>query len=159
MKKTKENTLYLPIKQVYFDAILKGEKTKEYREIKETTFKKYLEVWKEGNDEGIEFDESKVEASVIANSGNDPMIYNNGVYPYLPKQIQFLDLAVGYAKDRDTATVEVKDITFEPAKTKEGNPAVFSWSEEEGINFNKNGDLCIWQIVYHLGKIIEKNIK
>lgn len=42
MKQTKENTLYLPIKQVYFDQILSGEKDKEYREIKDTTFKKYL---------------------------------------------------------------------------------------------------------------------
>jgi hypothetical protein len=74
MKQTKENTLYLPIKQLYFNAILKGEKTKEYREIKETTFKKYLKFWREGEDEGIEFYDEKVEVSVIANSDNDPMI-------------------------------------------------------------------------------------
>lgn len=32
---TKENTLYLPIKQVYFDQIIAGTKKEEYREIKE----------------------------------------------------------------------------------------------------------------------------
>ena len=76
MTQTKENTLYLPMKQVYFDAILKGEKTEEYLEIKETTFKKYLKFWQEGEDEGIEFYDEKVEVSVIAKSGNDPMIWN-----------------------------------------------------------------------------------
>lgn len=159
MKQTKENTLYLPIKKVYFDQILSGEKDKEYREIKDTTFKKYLEVWKEGKDEGIEFDEKKAEPSVIANSSNDPMIWNNGVYPYLPKDVKFLDLAVGYAKNRDTATVEVKNITFEPAKTKENKIARFDWSESDGIDFNENGSLCVWQVVYHLGKIVKKDVK
>lgn len=158
-EQTKENTLYLPIKRVYFDQILAGTKIKEYREIKDTTFKKYLEVWKEGKDEGIEFDKKKAEPSTIANSGNDPMIWNNGVYPYLPKNVKFLDLAVGYAKNRDTATVEVKDITFEPAKTKEGKIARFNWTESTGIVFNENGNLCVWQIVYHLGKIVKKNVK
>ncbi len=32
MTQTKENTLYLPIKQVYFDAIIAGTKKEEYRE-------------------------------------------------------------------------------------------------------------------------------
>ena len=31
---TKENTLYLPIKQVYFDQIIAGTKKEEYREVK-----------------------------------------------------------------------------------------------------------------------------
>src|SRR5699024_6338364 len=31
---TKENTLYLPIKQIYFEQIIAGTKDKEYREIK-----------------------------------------------------------------------------------------------------------------------------
>lgn len=159
MKQTKENTLYLPIKQVYFNQILAGTKDKEYREIKDTTFKKYLETWKEGSDEGIEFDDKKAEPSVIANSGNDPMIWNNGVYPYLPKNIKFLDLAVGYAKDRDTATVEVKSITFEPAKTKENKIARFNWVENEGVVFNEKGEFCVWQVVYHLGKIVKKDVK
>lgn len=39
----KEETLYLPIKQVYFDEIIAGTKKAEYREIKEgITAKRYL---------------------------------------------------------------------------------------------------------------------
>ena len=42
-KPTKENTLYLPIKQVYFDQIVEGTKKAEYREVKEgITANRYL---------------------------------------------------------------------------------------------------------------------
>ncbi len=158
-KKTKENTLYLTIKQVYFDEILKGTKTKEYREIKDTTFKKYLETWKEDGELVVAFDDEKIAPNFIAENGIDITIWNNGVYPYYAKEFKFLDLAVGYTKDRDTATVEVKNITFEPAKTKKGEIARFDWSESEGIVFDKNGEFCVWQVVYHLGKVIKKDLK
>lgn len=48
MSPTKENALYLTIKQSYFNKILQGKKKKEYREIKDTTFRKYLNIWSEG---------------------------------------------------------------------------------------------------------------
>ena len=48
MKPTRQNTLYLAIKQVFFDEIIAGTKTKEYREIKNTTYKKYLECDEDG---------------------------------------------------------------------------------------------------------------
>lgn len=43
-KPTKENTLYLPIKQTFFDQIVAGTKKCDYREIKDTTYKKYLDT-------------------------------------------------------------------------------------------------------------------
>ncbi|MDI9605240.1 MAG: hypothetical protein QM305_07985 [Bacteroidota bacterium] len=46
--------------QIHFDAILAGTKKEEYREIKDTTFKKYIETWKEGGEEGYIFNEDKV---------------------------------------------------------------------------------------------------
>ena len=49
------------------------------------------------------------------------MYYKDGVFPYAPKEIEYLDLAVGYNKDRDTMTVEVTDISFEPSKDKAGD--------------------------------------
>ncbi len=158
-KRTKENTLYLPIKQKYFDEIIAGTKTKEYREIKDTTFKKYLEIETHPDGVVIYFDDELASVETIEKYSNDPMIWNNGVYPYYAKDYKFLDLRVGYAKDRDTAIVEVKNITFEPAKTKEGKIARFDWSEADGIIFNENGEFCVWQVVYHLGKIVEKDLK
>lgn len=117
MKPTKENTLYLPIKQIYFDAIIAGTKKEEYREIKDTTWKKYLVSWKENGEEGFIYDEEKVSPDLEL----DIMMYNNGIYPFFPKEYIYLNLAVGYEKERDTATVEVTDISFEQVKDKKGN--------------------------------------
>ena len=81
------------------------------------------------------------------------MYYNDGVFPYIPKEIQYLDLAVGYNKDRDTMTVEVTDISFEPSKDKEGNAAVISYDEEDKPYKDENGDFTMWNIVFHLGDV------
>lgn len=126
--KTKENTLYLPIKQVYFDQILKGTKKEEYREVKEgVTASRYLQK------RGKEFVKNKLVTSPMREYYIDD--YNDGHFPFLPKDIKYLDIAVGYAKDRDTATVEVTGISFEPAK-------VF------------NNKIAWWIIVFHLGRVV-----
>ena len=147
---TKENTLYLPIKQVYFDAIIEGSKKEEYREIKPTTYKKYLEC--DGYDNPY-FDNSLM-------SDNNPLcgdiyVWNNGVYPYIPKRnYEFLNLAVGYNKERDTAIVEIEGVSFEPLSNEKGLPMRFTVKGEDVVPSDK-GELCVWLIVYHLGKIIE----
>lgn len=155
---TKENTLYLTIKQQYFDQIMDGSKTEEYREIKETTYKKYLEVDEAGN---ILFSLDAISEEEL-NSYEELdqyYIYNNGECPFIPKQnLWYLNLAVGYNKVRDTALVEVRDITFEVAKDKHGNPARFFAGEGGAATFDSNGDLCVWTAVLHLGKVVEKNI-
>lgn len=149
---TKENTLSLVIKQSFFDEIKAGKKKCEYREIKDTTYRKYLECDEEGNPY---FTEGVMDI-------NDPLcgdiyIWNNGVYPYIPKDdIFYLNLAVGYKKNRATMTVEVLDVTFEPLCDNNNNPARFT-EDENGVAFSQDGELCFWQIVYHLGNIVELN--
>ena len=154
MKPTKENTLYLTIKQVYFDAIVAGQKTEEYREIKDTTYKKYLEVDEQGwplYDSGL----IDAENPLLG----DLCIWNNGVYPYVANQKwEYLSLAVGYAKARDTAIVEIEDITFEPLTDKEGHFARFSVSDDEA-KLDANGEYCFWLAVFHLGKVVEVHRK
>ena len=155
MKPTKENTLYLPIKQVFFDAILAGTKKEEYREIKDTTFKKYIETWTENGEEGFIYDEEKVKSHQVL----DIMMYNDGVYPFYPVEYKYLNLVVGYKKDRDTALVEVVDISFELARDTKGNIIRFFWDEENGFRKGDKGDSAVWNIVYHLGEVVEKNLK
>ena len=91
---------------------------------------------------------------------NDIMYYNDGVFPYMPKDIKYLDLKVGYQSDRESMTVEVIDISFRPAMDKDGNVIRFHY-DNETHNFSKstNGDLTNWDVVFHLGEIIEKDLK
>ncbi|MGV8963153.1 MAG: ASCH domain-containing protein [Candidatus Saccharimonadaceae bacterium] len=158
MVPSNENTLYLIINQDVFDEILAGSKKQEFREISYTTFKRYLMTWEKGNDIGIYFDQDKISREDVEEYADNPMIYNNGVYPYLPIEYKFLSLAVGYNKEHDTMILEIEDIHFEPMQGQNGKDARFS-EDGERMKIDDNGDLCIWQIVYTLGKIVKKNLK
>ena len=130
----KENTLYLPIKQVYFDQIVAGIKKEEYREIKEgITANRYLQK---------DYNKKYVINTEVADPNKEYYIddYNNGKFPFLPKQYKYLSLAVGYAKERDTAIVEVTGYSFVPSLIR-ANLYAF------------------WQIVFHLGEVVELHRK
>ena len=148
---SKSNTLYLTIKQKYFDQIISGEKTEEYREIKPTTYKKYLFVDDEG--ELVQYDKH-----VFDEKGIEKHLYNawnDGVFPYIPANNQYLDLAVGYNKERDTARVEVTGCRFEPAKDENGNPLRFSLNSKDQLVYDPEGDVTYWIIALQLGKVLE----
>jgi hypothetical protein len=149
MEPTKENTLYLPIKQIYFDQIIAGTKKEEYREIKDTTYKKYLA----NQDGALDYDDELINEE--DEMFGDPYAYNSGKYPYCPIEYKYLNLAVGYAKDRDTALVEVTDITFQVLKNNKGQEVIFDFNEEDKPIFTPKGHCAFWEIVYHLGKVIE----
>ena len=132
----KENTLYLPIKQTYFDQIIEGTKKAEYREVKYgITANRYLKKDGYGN---------FVLNPSCTEDDKEYFVddYNNGNFPFLPKPFKYLNLAVGYAKERDTALVEVTDITFEPGRIL-GIPPKYAW----------------WIMVFHLGKVVELHRK
>lgn len=152
-KPNKENTLYLTIKQVYFDAIVAGTKKEEYREIKDTTYKKYLQC----DDRGYPLFDPDMIAVDDPDLG-DPMVWNGGNYPYAPRLYQYLNLAVGYAKERDTALMKVVDFSFAPAQDKDGRDARFATSGDRLVR-DDNGTLCLWVIAYHLGEVVELHRK
>lgn len=157
-KPDKSNTLYLTIKQVFFDQIIAGTKKEEYREIKETTYKKYIETDEDGN---VFFDDNLISESKLGEyyAEDSLYIYNDGVCPLLPKtNLFYLNLAVGYNKVRDTALVEVIDISFEIAKDNSGNEVRFNIDDSGKVVFVTDGKLCEWIAVLHLGNIVEKNI-
>lgn len=157
-KPNKSNTLYLTIKQVFFDQIIAGTKKEEYRELKETTYKKYIETDEDGN---VFFDDNLISESKLSEyyAEDSLYIYNDGVCPLLPKNnLFYLNLAVGYNKVRDTALVEVIDISFEIAKDDSGNEVRFNIDDSGNVIFAPDGKLCEWIAVLHLGNIVEKNI-
>lgn len=133
-KPTKENTLYLPIKQAYFDQIVAGVKTEEFREIKEgITANRYLLRLPSG---GYALNPETTEP------GKEYFVddYNGGHFPFLPKPYKYLALAVGYSKERDTALVEVVGYRFIP----------------DLIRANL---FAFWQIAYRIGRIVEVHRK
>lgn len=129
-KPTKENTLYLPIKQIYFDQIIEGTKKEEFREIKEgITANRYLLKGENGK---------YVVDKEVADPNREWYIddYNNGNFPFVPKPYKYLSLAVGYAKERDTAIVEIDGFRFIP-------------------NMIRANLYAFWQIAFHIGRIVE----
>ena len=126
------NTLYLPIKQVFFDQIIEGTKKVEYREIKSTTAKRYL-VYVDGK--------PKVNEAVT-----DPSLdyelddFNGGKFPFMPKQYKYLNLAVGYSQNRDTAIVEIEKITFTP-------------------DMIRAKMFCYWIEEFHISRVVEVHRK
>lgn len=132
---TKENTLYLPIRQVYFDQIIAGTKKIEYREVKEgVTANRYL--LKENGKYVVNPDAvDDVNATYYMDD------YNGGKFPFTPKPYKYLYLAVGYAKERDTALVEVTGFSFEPQMIR---------ADREGTP-----KYCFWIMEIHLGKVVD----
>lgn len=123
--------LSLIIKQVYFDAIIRGEKTQEFREVKPSTIKKLLQL----DEEGFE---------VTDENGNSQPIKYDAIRFY-----------VGYNKDRDSALVEVKD-AYSEIFVDENDEVI----ETEVLN-TKTGKVEYWvaqQVVYDLGNVLETDI-
>ena len=155
-----ESSINLFIKQVYFDEILSGSKKKEYRTIKDTTASKYLRNERENGKLLLYYNPDLISEEKFHEYPNDIMYYNDGVFPYMPKDIKYLDLKVGYQTDRESMTVEVVDISFQPAMDKDGNVMRLHY-DNETHNFSKstNGDLTNWDIVFHLGEVVKVNGK
>lgn len=145
-KPTKENTLYLPIKQIFFDQIIAGTKKEEYREVKfGITANRYLQQVIGANGKPVK-DTNETEVYVRNPETTSPKVkhywlddYNDGKFPFLPKPYKYIHLVVGYNKVRDEALVEVEDITFEPGRILGEGDKKFAW----------------WLAVFHLGNVVE----
>ncbi|MGP1378970.1 hypothetical protein [Prevotella veroralis] len=125
-------TLNLIIKQVYFDQIINGTKTQEFREVKPTTIKKLLQL----DEDGYELEDE-----------------NGNAIPIHYDAIQFY---VGYNKNRDSALVEVKDEYCEIFLDENNEPIIY----EDGTD--KDGNPLEWvaeQVVFNLGKVLEVHRK
>ncbi len=147
---TDMNTLYLPIKQIYFDQIVSGEKTIEYREIKLSTYKKYLECDKEGYPSCYD----KLLAKGYEDQDTDIYTWNNGIYPFVPKTlVRYLKLAVGYNKERDIALVELDGFKYSPIADDNGKPMRFI-ETEDGAALTQKGKLCFWNIEFHIKRVV-----
>ena len=124
----------MPIKQMYFDQIVEGTKKEEYREIKEgITANRYLLKDSKGK-YVLNPDVTQPDKEYFIDD------YNEGNFPFVPKPYKYLYLAVGYAKERDTALVEVDGFMFIP-------------------NMIRANLYAFWQIAFHIGRVVEVHRK
>lgn len=116
--------LTLIIKQKFFDEILSGKKTQEFREIRPNTQSKYCQLDAEGY-----------------------CIEKDGVI--LPRHYDAIQFYVGYNKDRASALVKITGANIE----------LFEDENHNLIEYTYKGDTYLAaQIVYDLGKVIEKHV-
>ena len=150
--------MYLTIKQQFFDEIVTGTKKEEYRDISPNTYKKYLRCDEYGNpyyntDVLSEEDLDFYDIDLL-------MACKDGKFPFFFKEdIKFWNLAVGYNKERDTAIVEVEDITPLIPTNKDGQVMRFDFTPEGKPDYTSDGKFCLWQAVFHLGKVVELHRK
>lgn len=135
--KLPSDTLYLPIKQVYFDAIIAGTKPTEYRDIPGYPLASRYLIKDNDSPSKYKLNPECTEPGKVYH-WND---YNGGKFPFLPRPFKKLYMAVGYETDRDTATVEITDITFRPERI---------LNDRNGKPFS-----CFWIMEIHLGKVLE----
>lgn len=157
MNEMKNDCLYLTIKQTFFDQIIAGTKKEEYRDITPSTYKKYLDC---GPDGFPDYDDEILTPEDIEFYDADLlMACKDGKFPFFFREdIKFLNLAVGYSKERDTATVEVTSIIPQILEKPNGESRFNFGANGEPI-FTPDGLFCMWQAVFHLGKVIEVHRK
>lgn len=124
--------LQLIIKQKYLDEILAGTKNKEYREIRPTTAKKYINYTCNGKE-----------------YHNPDDLPEDGDVEVVPIHYDAIRFYAGYNKNRASALVEVKGATVEFFVDEDGNEVVYEYNGEEYVAA---------QIVYDLGSVLEKNV-
>lgn len=97
--------LTLIIKREFFDRILSGEKTQEFREIRPNTQKKYCELDEEGYCKEVD-----------------------GILQ--PRKYDAIQFYVGYNKDRESALVEVKGARIELFEDENHNLIEYEYNGE-----------------------------
>ena len=127
------NILTLSIKQKYFDEILAGKKTHEYREIRPTNAKKYITYLCGGK-------EYPADAELPEEGGAE----------LKPIKYDAIKLLTGaYTGKRPYIIVEVKNAEAVILTDENGNDIVYEYQGEEYLAA---------QMDYTLGKILEKHI-
>lgn len=120
--------LYLNIKQNFFDEIIAGTKTQEFREVKSTTIKKLLQL----DENGFELQDE---------NGNS-----------IPQQYDVIHFRVGMNKVADEAYVRVKSASCEILVDENGDPFEYVTNEAgHRLLEDANGKVMTEQELYEVG--------
>lgn len=125
--------LTLSIKQKYFDEIVAGTKKNEYREIRPTNAKKYINYV---DDNGVSYPA-------------DAVIPDEVEIEAVPIKYDALKLLTGaYSGKRPYIIVEVKGAEVEIVEDEDGNEIVYEYNGEPYVVAHMN---------YQLGEILERS--
>ena len=158
-EKTLKKGLRLCVNKSDFDAILNRTKDKLYRSITDNTVTKYI---KHENVDGVlhfSYNNQMISEEYFNLYGINLYNYNDGKFLFVPKDIKYLVLIEPKCSFYDKITVEVTDISFEVSKHEDGSDVRLSYSMEEGLASDENGELAMWYIVYRLGDIVSNDLK
>lgn len=130
--------LTLSIRQQFFDEILNGTKTHEYREIRPNNAKRYFRYEHKGKLYTPQVDNDQI-------PDDDEPVY---LRPVKYDAIKFLTGA--YSGKRPYMIVEVKDAEVVLLTDENGEDIVYKWTDGE--------EYIAAQMDYTLGKVLEKNL-
>lgn len=126
--------LTLSIKQKFFDEILAGKKTQEFREIRPTNSSKYIRYILNGKE---------------YKSVDDMPDSEEGDFDVAPIQYDAIKFLTGeYKGKRPYAIVEIKNAEMQIFTDENGDDIVYEYNGEEYLAA---------QMVYDLGRVIEKS--
>lgn len=167
----REDSLYLTIDQKWFDRILSGEKTVEYRQIKDTTARRYLDL-------RVSSDGPMILSSYLPEDFELGLeVYNEGIFPFLPRYYEYVRLEVGRRKDRDIAVLRLLGVCFVPEPYREGkvwradlsDTSITEEQYEEALRrdpealkellYRPDGPDTYWTMALVLGDVVESNME
>lgn len=164
---SKDNSLYLTINQHWFDKIASGEKSIEYREIRDTTMNKYLDMRESSDGAILDNPNLPEEAEFYLQA------YNEGIFNLTPRFYEYLRLGVGYNKNRDTAVIRIKGMCFIPDTYHRGGVFRFDLNNKritgemyeeaykkgqeavQDLLYKADGPDTAWIFAIHLGEIVD----
>lgn len=144
MASNEKNTLKLIIKQPIFNKIASGDLKQLSQEINESNFSKFLDY---DEDDGFLILEDTL---TVPEEEIDIYMYNGGIYPFVPKNWDYIELSAGPVKERKSIIVPVTDISFEVVKDNKGREIRFNWGEDDEIEADLEGKSALWLIIYHI---------
>jgi len=151
----KENTLELPIDKDTFDKFVSGAYKNYDLTINDDN---YIYVLKGDINTGkIIYDKSLVNEK--DSSVGDPMLYNNGKFPYFPINFKFVKFLDGVKKNTSNITLAIENIKVDMDKDKLGKAILYEYNQKGKPRVSEIGKYTQWHIYYHFGEIVKKDIK
>ena len=152
---TNENTLEINIDKEMFAKFTNGE-FKSY-ELPIHGDNEYYLLKSDRKENEIDYNDSLVDKE--DERIGDPFFYNNGKFPYYPIPFQYIRFYDGISRKASNAMFKVLSFIVDVVKDDDGKVLLYEFDKKNNPYACENGSFSQWIITYHLGEMVEKNIK